>query len=153
MATVAGGWLGEYHFDHDFGESCGFEATFSAVGLDGMFHGTILDGGPLGEAVVHHARQVGDEVIFTKIYRLKKRSLVPVRYEGKLLNGGKLLRGKWAIFGGKRGSMSATTTGWWEARRTWHEKEQEVADEETEAHSAATRTLSPPLRVHRAGFP
>ncbi|WP_395090148.1 hypothetical protein [Armatimonas sp.] len=149
MATVAGGWLGEYHFDHDFGEPCGFEATFSAVGSDGMFHGTILDDGPLGEAVIHHARQVGDEVIFTKVYRLKKRSLVPVRYEGKLLNEGKLLRGKWAIAHSKYG-----TTGWWEARRTWEEQEREVPDEEeeTEARSAATRTLSLPLHAHRVGF-
>lgn len=133
MPTVAGGWLGEYHFDHKLQEPCGFEATFSAVGLDGMFHGTILDEGPLGEAVVHHARQVGDEVIFTKVYRLKKRSLVPVRYEGKLLNEGKLLRGKWAIFSNHRGVLTASSTGWWEAHRTWDELTPGFADEQQEA--------------------
>ena len=130
MATVAGGWLGEYHFDHNLGQHCGFEATFSAVGPDGMFHGTMLDDGPLGEAVIHHARQVGDDIIFTKVYRLKKRSLAPVRYEGKLLNDGKLLRGKWAIVHSRYG-----VTGWWEARRTWQEQEREVVEEETAARS------------------
>ncbi|MBB6049421.1 hypothetical protein [Armatimonas rosea] len=127
MATVAGGWLGEYHFDSGFPEPCGFEATFSAVGPDGMFHGTILDDGPLGEAVLHHARQVGDEVIFTKVYRQKRRGLLPVRYEGRLLNDGKLLRGKWAIVHSRYG-----TTGWWEARRTWDALEVGLADEEAE---------------------
>ena len=130
MPTVAGGWLGEYHFD-DGTKPCGFEATFSAVGLDGGFSGTILDDGPLGEAVLHHARQVGDEVVFTKVYRLKKRSLVPVRYEGKLLNKGKLLRGKWAISSRHGGSR----TGWWEARRSWDELEVGFVEEETEARS------------------
>ena len=137
MPTVAGGWLGEYHFDHNLGQPCGFEATFSAAGPDGMFHGTILDDGPLGEAVIHHARQVGDEVIFTKIYRLKKRSLAPVRYEGKLLNDGKLLRGKWAIVHRKYG-----TTGWWEAHRTWEELEVGFADEETEAHKESRELVT-----------
>lgn len=119
MATVAGGWLGEYHFDDGLEEPCAFEAAFSAVGPDGIFSGTILDDGTLGEATLHHARLVGEAVIFTKVYRLKHPGLVPVRYEGKLLNDGKLLRGKWAIFGDKRGSLRATRTGWWEARRTW----------------------------------
>jgi hypothetical protein len=135
MATVAGGWLGEYHFDDDQGEPCGFEATFSAVGFDGSFSGTILDDGHLGEATIHHARQVGEEVLFTKVYRLKHPGLVPVRYEGKLLNDGKLLRGKWAIFSSRRGVMKASRTGWWEARRTWDELEVGFAEEETEAHS------------------
>ena len=124
MPTVAGGWLGAHHYDDPrHGLPCDFEATFSAVGSDGMFHGTILDDGPLGEAVIHHARQISEAVVFTKVYRLKHPGLVPVRYEGKLLEEGKLLRGKWAAFDNRRGGMKATRTGWWEARRIWQEQE------------------------------
>ena len=118
MPTIAGGWLGEYHFDDGFQEPCGFEATFSAVGPDGMFHGTILDDGPLGEAVVHHSRQVGEEMLFTKVYRLKHPDILPVRYEGRFFNDGRLLRGTWAIYGG-RGNRHTMRTGWWEVRRSW----------------------------------
>lgn len=136
MASVAGGWLGEYHYDDPrFGEPCGFEATFSAVGADGGFTGTILDDGYLGEAILHHARQVGEEVIFTKVYRERQPGQAPVRYEGKLLNEGKLLRGTWAIFASQRGAMKATLTGWWEARRTWDALELELAQEQDEAHA------------------
>ena len=123
MATVAGGWLGEYHFDDPrHGLPCSFEATFSTVGSDGMFHGTILDDGPLGEAVVHHARQIGEAVVFTKVYRLKLSGLVPIRYEGRLLENGKRLQGKWASFQSRRGILLADATGWWEARRLWEEQ-------------------------------
>lgn len=120
MATVAGGWLGEYHFDDPRqGLACGFEATFSPAGTDGLFHGTILDEGLLGEAVLHHARQIGEEVVFTKVYRKKQPGLVPVRYEGRFHNDGTRLSGTWAIFSHHRGVMKASFTGWWEARRTW----------------------------------
>ena len=124
MPTIAGGWLGTYHFDDPrHGLPCGFEATLSAIGPDGSFSGTILDDGPLGEAVLHHARQVGNELVFTKVYRLKERSLVPVRYTGHFLNDGTHLKGNWAIFESRRGRMSAVATGWWEAHRTWNAPE------------------------------
>lgn len=120
MSSVAGGWLGEYHFDNPLqGLSCAFEATFGAVGQDGTFQGTILDDGPLGEATLHHGRQVGEAVIFTKVYRLKHFALLPIRYEGRLLEDGRLLRGTWAIYESRRGVMKASTTGSWEAHRTW----------------------------------
>lgn len=130
MASVAGGWLGAYHFDDRLESPCAFEATFSAVGPDGTFSGTILDDGHLGEATIHHGRQVGEEVLFTKVYRLKHPGLVPVRYEGKLLDDGKLLRGTWAIFDSRRGGLKAVRHGWWEARRTWEALEPGLADEE-----------------------
>jgi hypothetical protein len=122
VPSVAGGWLGTYHFDDPrHGLPCDFEATFSAVGPDGTFSGKILDDNPLGEATIHHARQVGDDLLFTKVYRLKAPGLVPLRFAGKLLNEGKLLRGTWASFESRRGRLSTVASGLWEARRTWDE--------------------------------
>jgi hypothetical protein len=124
--SITGGWLGTYAYK---GRAAGqkpvrFEATFTALGSEGRFTGTILDDGPLGEAGVTGA-QDGRRVHFTKAYFRPSgyTETGPVLYEGTLSEDGRLLVGVWRLELPGHPSIQ----GVWDARRTWG------AESETEA--------------------
>ena len=103
-----------------------FEATFTAArGTSGVFRGTILDDGVLGEAVVSHGLQTGRLVRFTKTYikSVQGRVLAPVRYQGTLSEDGKVISGTWKLESWHSGRV-VRTSGHWEAIRRWSESEE-----------------------------
>lgn len=140
--SVAGGWLGTYYYwGREAGQPpCRFEATFRELAERDRFGGTILDDGPLGEAVVEKGVQQGRHVRFTKVYLEGdlRTGIAPVRYVGTLSEDGRLMHGTWslAVLRGASGRR-VTASGVWEARRLWSAAEEEAAEPEAEGASAA----------------
>ena len=118
--TVAGGWLGTYHYNHVSMKPVRFEATFSSPDRTGRFPGRILDDNYLGEASVS-GTQTNRLVVFTKRYLNAHKSTI--QYEGRISDDGRIMTGSWRV---------RSITGTWEARRLWHED----VNEEREADPA-----------------
>ena len=103
--SVAGGWLGKYHYLVGGIPPTRFEATLTRAvgatnGRSARFRGVILDDGPLGEARVTGGVRTGRRVCFTKVYLRQSEALgntFPVCYEGTLSEDGRALRGEWCL--------------------------------------------------------
>ena len=121
--SIAGGWLGTY-YRNSYQPPVRFEATFILREPEGAFGGTILDDGPLGEAVVLRAVQSGRHVRFTKSYRHRppERATGPIRYLGTLSEDGLRVFGTWELTIRRGGAGDgARVVGRWDARRLWGE--------------------------------
>lgn len=129
-ATIAGGWLGTYHYGAETRQqSVRFEATF-AESLEGRgrFTGTILDDEPPGEADVN-GTQTGRAVLFAKVYRPDSAyDAPPIAYEGTLSEDGDRVTGTWSLQSPGTRSRRARLTGTWEARRLWADESDAESD-------------------------
>lgn len=139
--SIAGGWLGTYHYRAAGQPPTRFEATFTRLaGAQYRFGGTILDDGPLGEANVSDGTQRGLYVAFTKVYSPQNEGVAPVSYEGMLAPDGRTVSGTWEIAPAKR--RLRRVRGVWEARRLWSENAENEAVPESAAR-ALSMTAAP----------
>ncbi len=87
-STVAGGWLGTYHYSHVRANPVRFEATFTSPDIGGRFLGRILDDCYLGEAQLS-GTQTNRLVLFTKRYISGNKPTII--YEGRTSDDNRLM--------------------------------------------------------------
>ncbi len=125
--SVVGGWLGTYRYRglESLRHPVRFEAVFK-LSPDGLLCGEIIDDCALGEATVS-VFQSGCSVTFSKCYvrGIRFETVGLTEYRGTLSDDGKSMRGTWQLHVRVANVLIARANGDWEARRMWHEAEDE----------------------------